>query len=250
MSHVDIKALCFQATDTLLSDVISNFGNVVHGEVGAAEEKSPEAVIHKRLPTADRPANEPRFSNKPGPSDKPVPVNKPVGQPIQPGASTKPETWRLHKKYLSASDITFEDDGYSVRTRSRKNAAIVGKPGYRRGKHSWKIKVTGFSDGLSIGICVGGNGPGIVVTYDSSLTFGSAVNVLVELDCDARTVSVLPDGHQSPNVLGFDNPRNLEVHPYFNLPPTVLFPPPNHHKITIVNIDGVALEYDESCTIL
>ncbi len=270
VSHVDIKTVHFQATDLLLTDVISNFGNLVAYDEGcAAEEKPPKSVTPpskpKRLPTLDRPSTKTGPMNEPGPANEPGPSNE--HHPVRTAAPAKPVTLKLYNKNLSGPDVIFEDKGCSVKTKSTKNEAIIGKPGFLRGKHSWLIKVTGCSDGLSIGICVGCNGRGIAVTYDTNLALvGKEINVQVELDCDARKVSVLPDGYQEPDVLGFDNPHNYRVHPYvnlppavqrlpqnpyFNLPPAVQCPPQNNYnKITIVNVDGVLLENTEPCCIL
>ena len=262
MSHVDIKALRFQATDSLLSDVISNFGNVVYENVGAADEKPPEEVKLKGLPTLDRPANDPRSFNQPGPSGEPIlasrqPPTRPVVQPLhaEPEAAAKPGTWKLCTKYLPNLGITFENNGCSVKTKSSKNAAIIAKPGFRKGKHSWQIKVTGCLGGLGVGICVGENSPGILVTFDTNLTsVCKTVDVQVKLDCDARKLSVhyqLPAGYQADSKIGFDNPLNVQIHPYFNLPPPVQhLEPNNYNKMTIINIDGVLLKQDESCCIL
>ena len=273
MSHIDTYALCFQATDLMLTDVISNFGNVVAYDQDYAAKEKPAGVGRPplkptRLPTSDRPANELRPTNElrpnelrpgnePGPAYEPFPANEPrparcvVQRPhSEPGAGTsaKPVTWKLHNKNLASPHVTFEDNGLSVKTVSRKNVAIIGKPGFRRGKHSWKIKVIGYPDGLSIGICVGQNSPGVVITYDKRLAYLSTGNdVLVKLDCDAKKVSVLPEGtYNALDVLGFENPRNYEVHPYFYLPP----PNNSYNKITVLSIDGVTPENDETCCIL
>ena len=263
VSHVDIKALHFQTTDLLLSDVISNFGNVVYEDVCAADEKPPEKDYPlKGLPTSERPGNDPRSLNQAGPSGKPVlasrhPPAQPVVQPMhaEPETTAKPGTWKLCSKYFPSSGITFENNGCSVKTKSSKNAAIIAKPGFRKGKHSWQIKVTGCLGGLGIGICVGENGPGILVTCDSNLTsVCKTVNVQVKLDCEARKVSVhyqLPAGYQADSEIGFNNPLNFQMHPYFNLPPPVQhLEPNNYNKMTITNIDGVPLEQDEPCCIL
>ena len=264
VSHVDIKALRFQATDLLLSDVISNFGNVVYEDVCAADEKPPEEGKLEELRTSERPANDLRSLNQPGPSGETIRASRhlplqPVVQPMhaESEATAKPVTWKLYSKYFPSSGITFENNGCSVKTKSSKNAAIIVKPGFQKGKHSWQIKVTGCLGGLGIGICVGENGPGILVTCDSNLTsVCKTVNVQVKLDCDARKVSVhyqLPAAYQANSVIGFENPLNIQIHPYFNLPPPVQnLEPNNYNKMTITNIDGVPLqlEKDDSCCIL
>jgi hypothetical protein len=257
-----MAALCFQATDSLLTDVISNFGNVVtYDQDYEAEEKTAGAgrppLKPMRLPTSDRPANELRPANEPGPAHEPFPANEPrparcvVQHPhSESGASAKPVTWKLYNKNLASPEVTFEDNGFSVKTVSQKNVAIIGKPGFQREKHLWEIKVTGYPDGLSIGICVGQNGPGIVVTYDKRLTnLSTTIGVLVMLDCDAKKVFVSPQDNnfnKEPDEFGFENPHNYEVHPYFCLPPSNN----SYNKITILSIDGVTPEGNEACCIL
>ncbi|XP_028399521.1 tripartite motif containing 13-like [Dendronephthya gigantea] len=259
VSHVDVRALLFQATDSLMNDVISNFGNVVLCDESSAAEE--EKLVREERPTSKHaghatstspiPANEPGPSNKlhrnySTASPRPVVPNAP-GEQV---GIEKPVVAKLYIKNLARMNnpfVTFEDNGFGVKTKSSKNEAIIGNPGFRMGKHSWKIKVVGCPDGLSIGICVGFKGRGKVVTYDSALTSTSTeTNVLVELDCSARKLSVSPDGYQ-PDTIGFDNPHNYEVHPYFLLPPSNIV---SCSKITIVSIDGHLTECVESCCIL
>lgn len=258
VSHVDVGSLRFHSTDSLLNDVISNFGNILSNDEGcAAEEEKPVREVRPTsksaelpMPTSPIPANDPGPSNKWHCSDSTAP-SRPIAQHAigEQVGHVKPVIAKLYLKNLAHYGnpfVTFEDNGFSVETRSSNSEAIIGKPGFKMGKHSWKMKVAGCSRGLSIGVCVNYNGRGNVVSYDSALTSTSIeTNVLVELDCDARNLSVSPDGYQ-PDIIGFDNPHNHEVHPYFLLPPSNTV----SSKITIVSIDGNSTKSEESCCIL
>ena len=252
ISHVDTTNLCFQATDALLTDVISNFGNVVvfDESIVAAEEKlaraekPPSNFRKKPLNSAKNPA----LASGSGHGATPLVPN--AGNEPEPTAPPKPVIWKFSNKCLSSPYVMFEDNGFSVKTTSSKNEAIIGRPGFKEGKHTWKIKITGFPNGLGIGICVGPNGPGIVVTYDSGLTFSrTSLNVLVELDCEAQRVQVLPENCVTPEVITFINPHNKEIYPYFYLSPAR--PNMNNvNKITIISIDGFSQENSDACCIL
>ena len=266
VSHVDPGILHFQATDPLLTDVISNFGNVALDESCTSKDEKPVG--------AERPPCQPdnrvrtqvrrRWSDvpvdQPGPSIKPIHHNehhfaRPVVQQSHsdPGASSESVMWKLYNKSLSHAHVTFQDNGFSVQTRSPRNVAICGKPGYQRGKHEWKIAVTGSPtcpDSLSVGISVGGNGRGVAVTYEWGFRYQHTTHIAVELDCDLKTVSIsqLDSSGNAPDVIGFNNPHNDEVHPYFNLPPPNR---DNYFKITVISIDGVSVQKDtEQCCIL
>ena len=263
MSHVNLRTLCFEATDSLLTDVISNFGNVV---VYDDEDEKPVGAERPPCQPEQLPQRQSNFDgqipfHKPGPSVEPMHHHeqqsaRPVMQQshIEPraGDSTGSVTWKLYNKSLSHTHITIKDNGYCVQTRSPRNVAIYGKPGYQRGKHKWKIAVTGSPacpDSLSVGICVGCNGRGVAVTYEWGFRYGHTKHIAVELDCNAKTIIISElDSNHAADVIGFNNPHNDEVHPYFYLPP----PSKNsYYKITVLSIDGVVIEKDsEQCCIL
>ncbi|XP_028399437.1 putative tripartite motif-containing protein 75 [Dendronephthya gigantea] len=234
VTEVELDNLLYQATDSCLTEAISSFGKVVtRDECDDVEEESPMAPKKSQKNRSRRRGRRQGGGNEHGP----------LGADVYMGHTSVNRTgiWSgtlYNRARGNASPVvTFENCGTSVKTTSERNAAIIGKPGFLWGKHSWKIKAVGFAHGISLGVCVGENGCGIVVTYDSQLTpLNTALGIRVELDCDAKRVSVSHDGReQTRDVVGFDNPHRREVYPYFYLPP-----PGKHHfsKISILSIDG------------
>ncbi|XP_028399520.1 tripartite motif-containing protein 3-like [Dendronephthya gigantea] len=274
--HIEVGVCNFlNDTDSLLADVISNFGSVLSfGEgfaLGEKEMNGAERPERQRESNSRKPVC-PGLSHVPGPSHEPSPYDEPSSSVLRPAVGewsldsrltrnkdgrgrktqrniVRPAVWKFYCKATPGHDVTFEDGGFSVRTRSLKNVAVIGKPGYRSGKRSWKVRVTNFPDGISVGICLGRYRRGnLAYTYDLGFTKPRMErDVFVELDCDSGELSILPDAlpyqlesgepvQRQPDVLRFDNPENYEIYPYFNLPS------PGRYavsKITILNIDGV-----------
>ena len=242
-SHIEVGVLNFLTdTDSLLADVISNFGSVLsYGEGFTLEEEEEEMNGAERpLLNSGRPAC-------PGPSHEPDHAN--VSRPFylrslaragSQRARNNAAVWKFYNKGSIDPNVKFEDNRFSVRTRSAKNTAIIGKPGYERGKHSWKVRVTHFPDGLSVGICLGRYSRGnLVYTYDSGFTTSRMErDVLVELDCDAGKLSILALDLQQSDVLRFDNPQNCKIHPYFGLPSPGGY---DFSKVTILSIDEIEI---------
>lgn len=228
MTEIELDNLCYQAKDSLLTEAISNFGSVVpRNECSVVEEERQRTPKPPPQPRRSR-----RRGKKQGPGNDPGPYRLDEWH----AATGERVTWKFYNRDYPSACVIFEDNGYSVKTTSPRNVAIIGKPGFERGKHSWRIRVVGFAYGISVGVCVGQNGCGTVVTYDSRLTlFNTATSIHVELDCYAKRLSVLRDGYERRDVVGFDNPLGREVYPYFYLPAPDKY---CFSKITLLAING------------
>lgn len=267
ISHIKMNALSFHATNSLLTDVILTFGNVIADEEGNTTDEKPARA--DRLPL-NKPNNGPLLEashsdkkifpnnaplpNEPFPGNDqfrhndfvpvhvPVPVNKPRAN-----AAASPVPKKLYITSGCNQDVISEDKGLSVTNKSKNSVGLIAIPGFRGGMHSWKVSLAECSEGFSIGICVGQHGHGISVTYDSKLEYLGAKKVHVKLDCNASKVTISVDGCPVPDIVGYDNPLNREVHPYFRLPA----PKYGYSKITVLSIDGIVCENnDGSCCIL
>lgn len=269
-SQVEVQDFRFNENDALLRDVILNHGEIVKKnrypeerppvEEGIVENLGPLVQGESRPVLRHRNDVSHRVVGNPGPlmeAERVVPniqrcpVNERAWVAAGPNAwrpavngpngdnNHKRVHWKLYPKNINTL-VSIEKRGMSVESKSSQCCSVVGMPGFRNGKHSWKVKVENRGTGVGIGVCLGKNVPGLCVMLDSALTMiASSIVVAVELDCEAKCVKVKPEGHPS-NCIVFEN-QICNVHPYF-----MLFP----GKITIVEMEGKSLDDDPFCSIL
>lgn len=260
ISHVDIDTVRFEGNDSLLNDVIASYGSVADDKENPKDEKpkrgendevkkaisdlnlGQKTKSHPQEALESQIVENQSSGAHAGTSGTPVP-----GRPENStnNATTQPVYWKFHQKIWAGQLVSVGDEGLSVKSRSPRNAYVIGIPGFRKGKHSWKVKLENMAPGLGIGVCVGSKAPGICVMFDKALIVSASIVVTVELDCDAKCVKVTPDGCQ-PTNFGFQNQDEV-IFPYFTISPQTA----TNGKLMIIEMDGKPMvDKDcESCSI-
>lgn len=261
-SHVEVRDVRFEENQALLRDVILNYGGIVNKNAPSEEKPSVpgphEGKIERKgegtrvkvaahgnpgpLRQAESLPNVQRHQATGGRSDEAT--TSATAREVN-GRNTsikqEPVSWKLYPKNWDAH-VSIDDKGLSVKSRSTRCFSVLGMPGFRNGKHSWKVKLECLETVVGIGVCLGKKEPGLCVMLDSALSY--SIMVTVELDCDAKVVKVKREGHLG-NSIAFEN-NISSIHPYFFLSPMNM-----SVKLTIVEMDGKsAIDDAPGCSIL
>ena len=272
VSHLEISNVRFEGNDSLLRDVISNYGSVVKSDKDKAEEEKAQETQHdeKTKTMVDNSGKMHQEGSQLQPKKVRVTVSNgaqrgsgmgaagmdspslaiPVREASSGGSaviarntSNHPVLWKLCQKN-HGSFVFIDNKRLSVQPRGTEFSSVIGIPGFQGGKHSWKVKLENLGAGVGIGVCLGRNMPGLCVTLEKQHTrFALSTMVTVELDCETKRVKVKP-ACQLSNTIAYQSPIQ-SVHPYF------LLPPGNRQgKISVIEMDGKSLEDGKACCLL